>query len=70
MRGDLIMVLFSIFLMINDVEHICISSLEKYSHPLCILKSDGFAVVFCLFVLLLLYFGFIVICLLLNCEEF
>lgn len=52
-RGDLIAVLFSIFLMINDVEHIfmnplaiCISSLEKYSHPLYILKFDGFAVVF------------------------
>lgn len=81
-RGDLIVVLFSIFLMINDVKHIfmkplaiCISSLDKYSHTLYILKStDGFArfflFVFALFVLLLLYFGFIAICLLLNCVEF
>lgn len=75
-RGDLIVVLFSIFLMINDVKHIfmkplaiCISSLDKYSHTLYILKStDGFASFFvCLFLLCLFYFFYILGLLLFVC---
>lgn len=59
-------VLFSIFLMINDVEHVfmnplatCVSSLEKYPHPLYILKSGGFAVVFLFGFFCLFYFFYI-----------